>query len=99
MLLGLSAEGILTALAPIDSLDVADWVPAVASDGDGITLLDVRDGLLQRFDLSENLGGVSVSAELVAEQIGVGEVKFVDDELIVIDTTRGDRAIRLNPSS
>ena len=99
LLLGLSADGALTALAPIDSLDVADWVPAVSSDGDGITMLDVRDGLLQRFDLSENLGGVSVSAELVAEQIGVGEVKFVDDELIVIDTTRGDRAIRLNPSS
>ena len=89
----INPRGLVSRVASVDGLDLMEGVPTSRSIEGGTEVIDVRDGQLRRFVLSDDL--LDMSEEPVFEQAGFLEVRYIDDDVIVTFSPAGDRAIRL----
>ena len=81
----------------LEGVDLDLQVPRAFPTSDGLMLVDVRDGVLRIWNISED--GVRAMQEPVFEQTGFGEVRFADSRIVLISGPSRDQVIQLSAGS
>ena len=76
------------------SVDPTEGAPSAVPGEAGLEILDVRDGLLRRWMISNE--AITTSQDLVRGQTGFGNVLYADSDVAVTSSATGDRAIQLS---
>ena len=90
-------DGTVELLADLGPINLVDGVPAALPVANGINLVDVRDGVLRRWTITDS--DATVVEEPVFEQAGFEKVIYADDNVIVTFSPNTDRAIRIRGAS
>jgi len=96
-LLRVGLDGTVDQLRSLNSVDITAGVPGAYPSEDGLELVDVRNGVLQRWTITDE--GTDVSSEPVFEQAGFARVTYADADLVVTFSPNDERAIRLPDSA
>ena len=74
------------------AVDIAGGVPAAVTGSSDLELVDLRDGILTRWMITED--EVVTNQEIVFEQFGFGAVVYADDQVLLAASQGVERAIR-----
>ena len=92
-LVRIELNGRVERLSDLRSIDIRDGVPTSLPVAGGTELVDVRDGVLRQWTVTE--AGTEMSEMQLSEQSGFARVTFADEDVIVTFSPNTDRAIRL----
>lgn len=87
-------DGRVERLGDFTDIDIDGGVPVAVPGSSALELVDVRDGVLTRWVISED--ETVTIRQLVFEQFGFGGVLYVDDDLLLAVSQGVDRAIRFD---